>query len=395
MKLTARSPATVRLPAGKTDAIFFDDDVGGFGLRVRASGAHTWVFQYRAGKRQRRIVLGNALSVPFALARENAGKLEAKIRLGGDPLADKQVAKHESENTVGALIDQFLKVRRSEWRDHTYRENTRHLLVHAKPLHVLPVASISQQDIAKLLRAVTENSGRIAANRVRSTLAAFFAWVVGEGIRLPDGNPVSGTNRHEEKSRERVLTDTELKAVWNACADDDYGRIVRLLVLTGQRLGEIGALRWDEVRDGLIMLPSPRTKNHRPHTVPLSNPAGAILSGPSLAGRTFVFGRDDLNGFCGWSKSKRRLDMRSGVTGWTLHDLRRTCATRMIDLGVQPHIVEAVLNHVSGHRAGVAGVYNRATYSEEKRAALSLWAEHVMALVEGRDTKTPTKTTNL
>ena len=131
-------------------------------------------------------------------------------------------------------------------------------------------------------------------------------------------------------------------------------------------------LRWDEVQDEEIALPEARTKNHRAHVIPLSNPARSILDKVRRDGRTHVFGRDDT-GFQGWGNSKRRLDRGIAEKGkplphWTIHDLRRTVATRMAELGVQPHIIEAVLNHVSGHKSGVAGVYNRATYDRVRSA---------------------------
>jgi integrase len=157
-------------------------------------------------------------------------------------------------------------------------------------------------------------------------------------------------------------------------------------MLTAQRANEIAELRWDEVHDEQIMLPAERTKNKRPHIIPLSELAKAILGGFERGDRTHVFGQFDT-GFQGWHVAKRTLISRIAgkpLTHWTPHDLRRTAATCMAELGVQPHIVEAVLNHVSGHKGGVAGIYNRATYDKEKREALNLWAEHVMALVEGR-----------
>jgi integrase len=156
--------------------------------------------------------------------------------------------------------------------------------------------------------------------------------------------------------------------------------------LTAQRRSEIGLLRWDEVHDGHIILPPDRTKNGRTHVVPLSNQAQTILNLFRRDGRQCVFGRRG-RGFADWARGKATLDTRSPATDWTLHDLRRTVATRMAELGVQPHIIEAVLNHVSGHKGGVAGIYNRAAYDKEKREALNLWAEHVMALVEGRKAK--------
>jgi integrase len=166
--------------------------------------------------------------------------------------------------------------------------------------------------------------------------------------------------------------------------DDHYGTIIKLLLLTGCRANEIGRLRWDELHDEQIILPGARTKNKRAHVVPLSEPAKATLAGlHRRPDRVCVFGRRQDTGFSGWGAAKRELDSRAKAEHWTVHDLRRTVATRMADLGVQPHIIEAVLNHVSGHKAGVAGIYNRAAYDKEKREALNLWAEHVSALVEG------------
>jgi integrase len=389
MKLTLKSVATIRLPLGKTDHVYFDDDIAGFGLRMREGGSRTWVYRYRVGKKQRSITLGSATSVPLALARANAGALEAKVRLGNDPALQKETARAEASNTVSALIDQYLDARASDWRPNSLRQVRRHLLVHAKPMHDLPITSVSQRNVAILLDTVAKNSGDVTANRLRASLETFVAWVIRQGIRLPEGNVVSHTGKRKETTRDRVLSDDELKAVWQACDDTDHAAILKLLLLTGQRAAEIGSLRWDEVKDDRIELPGERTKNKRPHTIPLSDPARAILEPFRMVDRTHVFGRIDTAGFRGWGVSKQRLDERIAKAGaplaaWVVHDLRRTVATRMAELGVQPHIVEAVLNHVSGHKAGVAGIYNRATYDREKRAALNLWAEHVLAVVEER-----------
>jgi integrase len=163
-----------------------------------------------------------------------------------------------------------------------------------------------------------------------------------------------------------------------------------LLALTGARANEIAALSWPEGDDDKIALPASRTKNKRDHVIPLSEQAQAILDHrPRRADHDFVFGRRNGRPFTGWSVCGDLLDARikdSGATvaHWTPHDLRRTAATRMAELGVPPHIIEAVLNHVSGHKHGVAGIYNRATYEPEKRHALALWADHLLAIVEGR-----------
>ena len=151
--------------------------------------------------------------------------------------------------------------------------------------------------------------------------------------------------------------------------DNDYGRIVRLLILTGCRRDEIGSLRWSEIdnESRLIALPGERTKNSRTHDVPLSKAAPEIIDSiPRRMNSDFVFG-EGKGGFSGWSKAKAALDIQLGLKPWRLHDLRRTASTRMADAGVQI-VIEVVINHISGHKAGVAGVYNRSTYENEKRA---------------------------
>jgi integrase len=382
MKLTVSSSAKLTLPAGKQDAIFWDDDVRGFGLRLRESGERSWIYRYRFGRTQRSIKLGNATSIPIAVARKNAALLEAEVRLGKDPAAQKDVAKQEAEYTFVSLAEKFLDARRPGLRPATVHEYERHLRTDCKSLHRLPIATVTQADIAQLLN---KAAGPVSANRLRATLTAMFSWVMREGVKLPDGNIASLTNKRDETSRDRVLSDQELKAIWAALDSDDYGNIVKLLILTAARRDEIAHLQWVEITDDAINLPGSRTKNKRSHIIPLSEPAKAIIASIKPIKRIHVFGRDD-SGFHGWSKCKHRLDgkLDNAVANWVLHDLRRTAATRMAELGVQPHIIEAVINHVSGHKGGVAGIYNRAAYDKEKRAALTLWAEHVMALVEGR-----------
>ena len=388
MNLTVKKIAELKLPPGSNDAVFWDDDIAGFGIRIREGGSRTWIYRYRRGSKQRSMRLGSAKSVPLSIARKNASDLEAEVRLGGDPALKNQTADLNADNTFGVLANQYLEARKSKWRPKSHAQNQRHLLKYAKPLHRLPITAVSQRNVANLLNTITEESGEATSNRLRSTLCSLFGWVIKEGIRLPEGNVASYTNKHQEKSRDRVLTDAELKVIWEACPESDFGAIIRLLVLTGQRANEIGGLQWDEVHDEQIVLPSQRTKNKRTHIVPLGDSARAILSQFRKDGRTHVFGRVDSAGFDGWGFAKRTLDGRIAkakpLAHWTVHDLRRTVATRMAELGVQPHIIEAVLNHVSGHKGGIAGVYNRATYDKEKREALNLWAEHVMALVEGR-----------
>ena len=275
-------------------------------------------------------------------------------------------------------MEDYLEARQPGMKPRTHEEYSRHLRKHWKPLHGLAIGSIARTTIAARLREIVKANGPVAADRARSTLSAMFAWAIGEG--LAETNPVSGTNRASESmSRERVLSDAEVAAIWKAAPDNDYGRIVKLLMLTAQRREEIGGLAWSEIDKArkLVALPPDRTKNSRPHEVPMSDAAVAVLeSTPPRVGRALVFGIG-RGGYSGWSRSKKALDKSAKIAPWTLHDLRRSAATRMADLGVAPHVIEAVLNHVSGHKSGVAGIYNRSTYSDEKRAALDLWASHL------------------
>jgi integrase len=391
MKLTLRTAVALKLPRGKTDHIEFDDEIPGFGLRLREGGSRTWIYQYQLGSKQRRIVIGKAGALKPEKARELAGDLHATVRLGGDPAATKAAGKANAALSLKAIADRYLARQKLRLRPRSYVEVERHILKHAKQLHGMPIAAIDQRTWAARLGEVADSKGLVTANRTRASLSALYGWAMKEG--LVAANPIALTNKHAEEERERTLSDSELVAVWQACREDDYGRIIRILLLTGQRLSEISGLRWPEVslEKRLIELPGSRTKNKRAHQIPISDAVAAILMAqPRTEGRDLVFGYGENRPFSGWTAAKEKLDERiAEATGkplphWTVHDLRRTAATRMADLGVLPHVVEAVLNHVSGHKAGIAGIYNRAVYAPEKAQALAQWAAHVTALVEGR-----------
>jgi integrase len=389
MKLTASAIRSLTLPKGKLDYIEFDDAIPGFGLRIRDGGSRTWIFQYKLGSKQRRIVLGKATALPADKARDLAADHHAAVHLGRDPAGERAAARASAAETFETAVRLFLEHQKARLRPRSYPDVERHLLVHAKALHGLQLAKVARRDIASCITTVAQNRGAVTGNRVRTSLSSLFAWAMQQG--LVDGNPVIGTARNQERPRDRVLEPAELRLIWNALGADDFGNIIKLLALTGQRASEIAGLCWSEVRDDLIVLSGERTKNHRPHTVPLSGAARAILDAQTRRPRRdLVFGNGE-GPFSGWSNCKERLDERIAEAAgkplphWTPHDLRRTAATRMADIGIQPHIIEAVLNHVSGHKGGVAGIYNRSTYDPEKRAALNLWAEQLLAWVEGRE----------
>jgi integrase len=405
MKLTAASIRAIAPIPPKTDRIEFDDAVPGFGVRARAGGSKVYVVQYGIGEKTRRMSLGNVELQGVDKAREKAKDILAKVRLGQDPAGEKQQARETATDTFKDVAKRFLAFQLAHGgkegrglRPRSYSEAERHLMMHAKTLHGLLLSKIQQRDIASVISSVRAKHA-VTANRVRTSLASLFSWAIGEG--LVNSNPVTGTKRTDEKSRERVLEPAELRLIWNSLEDDHFGAILKLLALTGQRAAEISGMRWSELKNDVLVLPPDRTKNHREHLVPFSEPARAVIAaqprrpGPDGELRDLIFGFGD-GPFSGWGKSKDALEKRIAekagqpLPHWTPHDLRRSFATHASGLGIQPHIIEVILNHVSGFRAGVAGIYNRQAYEVEKRTALTLWADHLLSIVEDRESNVTT-----
>ena len=369
-----------------TDKILWDQKLPGFGLRTR-DGNKTWVFQYKIRNQNRRIKLGGAeLTREKArqLAQAEKGKLAAaKLGHGLDPAAEREKRRTEAKPhraALASIIPIYLDARRDGIKDATYELQERYLNSHWKALHGLPLDAITRADVAASMNTIAKDSGPVAANRARSTLSKFYVWAIGEG--LCDNNPVVGTNKRDENDpRERSLSNAETAAVWLGAADSDYGQILKLLLLTGCRRSEIGDLKWSELdtEARTITLPRERTKNHQQHIVPLSDAAMSILASIKHRDRDYVFGRTRAGGFSGWSKSKDDFDKVVKLKEpWTVHDLRRTVRTGLGELGIQPHIAEAVLNHIPPK---LIRTYDRNKYESEKRAALDQWATHLKSVV--------------
>jgi integrase len=389
MKLTTTSIKALKLPPGASDKTFWDDDLGGFGLRLRAGGSRNWIVQYDLGSKTRRVTLGSTAMLELGAARAKARDLLAHVRLGGDPAAEKRTHRARAAETFAASLPRFLIDKQRDCRQSSFKQIERRLQTLAQPLHPLPITTIDRRTIASLIAAVADSNGPSAATNLHGTLSGYFSWLMGAG--LLEQNPVADANKPKPlPARDRVLTEDELRTAWAALGDDDYGDIFKLLTYTACRRGEVGNLRWDEVNldDAVIELPASRMKNNRPHLIPLSEPVLAILKKRQRSDRDFVFGYG-ARGFQGWSWRRKDLDAR--IAGkrptWVLHDLRRFASTAMHEkLGIQPHIVERVLAHV-GHQGGIGGIYNRSDYIAEKRRALERWAEYVDAVVSGEPLK--------
>jgi integrase len=400
MKFTEGCAAKIEVPAGQKEAVVFEDGTPGFGIRKFEDGRAVYFVRYTVAGVRRKLVLSPCSPGVLKSMRQRAAEIRADAKRGQDPLAEKQTVIKEQkaakqaerqarEHSLAVLVEQYLPGKREEMKPRSFQQVERHLRKQWAALHDRPVASLTRADLVKVIDELARNSGKTAADRAKASMSAFMAWCLER--QIIHASPIAGISRRATSGpRERVLTEDELVAIWKATDEDgDYNALVRLLMLTGQRREEFGGLAWDEVdldkRE--IRLPGERTKNGRAHTIPLSDAAMAILQSiPRRGNRRLVFGRGE-GGFSGWSKCKERLDARLGkaVEPWTIHDLRRTLATLSADHDfAAPHIIEAMLNHQSGSKAGIVGVYNRASHERGKRQLADRYGEHIMALVEGR-----------
>jgi len=362
---------------GKLQGWLWDTQCIGFGARRQSNGVFYYI-RYRHNGTQIVKSIGKH-GAPYTpdTARNKARQLLGVVAGGTDPFARTL----SGEGFAGA-IDRYLARKQAALRPRSFEDVERNLRSHAAPLHPLRLDEIDRRKVAALLGQIEDASGPVARNRARSALSGFFSWCISEG--LLETNPVTGTVKATEPGgRERVLTQDELRSLWRSLGDDRFSDIIRLLLLTGQRRNEIGKLQWSEIdfAKRQITLPAARCKNGREHTLPLSAQALAILSRiPRRNTTDFLFNE---KGFRDWDRAKTALDGRLGIAPWVLHDLRRSAATGMGELGIQPHHIEAILNHYSGHRSGVAGVYQRAKYADEMRAALQRWADYIDKVTSG------------
>lgn len=396
MKLTAATIRDLAPPAGSADTVFWDDSLPAFGLRVRASGARSWLVQYAHGGRTRRLTLGTPAILDVTKARTTARDVLAKARMGHDPAAEKAkaraTARTEADETFGRMLPAYLERKRLEVRPRSLVEITRHLQKHAAPFHRLPVVSIGRRDVAALIGTITSANGATAAKHVRQSLSAYFLWLIGEGII--EASPVAHTNAPIcNPPRDRVPDDADLRAIMRALGDDRHGRIMRLLLTLGLRRSEVADLKWSEVNltENTIKLPAGRVKNAREHVVPLPRQAVKILRAcqRERSDAETVFGGVDGLGFQNWHAAKRDLDARitelnGGVAleHWTAHDFRRSISTWLHDQGVDHLVCESIIGHKIGN--AVARIYNHATHVDARRKALQRWADHLDKIVSDK-----------
>jgi integrase len=355
-------------------------------LLIQPSGAKSWAVRYRHHGQSRKHTLGAYPLITLAMARQLGAKALRDAAEGRDPAREKTEARITQKDSVEAIVREFLQRHcKPKYRPRSYEEAERLLR-----LHVLPrwrdrsIGSITRSDVRDMLDRVVKGGAPIGANRTHSLVRKFFNWCVEHEIIA--ASPVAGVRRPtNETSRDRVLNDDELARIWKAAekVGSPFQTLLQLLMLSGQRRGEVVSMEWSEIdlKQKLWSIPKEKTKNDRAHDIPLSPLALSIIKGlPRVDDRYVIsYGEGPISGF---SKSKRRLDaLLNGVQPWCLHDVRRSVASGLARLGFDLPTIERVLNHVSGSFGGIVGVYQRHDYAGEKRKALDAWSAHIASLI--------------
>ena len=371
-----------------------DGQARGLYLIVQPTGGKSWAVRYSHHGTVKKVTLGPYPALSLAEARRRALGIAASVANGADPATEKKVERKAAERapdvvrTVRMIADEFLRRHTDEkngarWAAETKRILDRNIL---PAIGDKPASSVGKAEIHDILDTIMDRGTPIAANRTLAVVKKLYRWALSRGY--VDRDPCAGIAKPgDETKRDRVLSDGELACVWRAAEGMAYpfGHAVQLLILTGARRDEVGAMRWSELdlTDRVWTLPGARAKNNVEHVVPLSAAALSILERAPRIGKRdgFVFTTTGETAVSGWSKAKSMLDTAGGVAGWRLHDLRRTVATGLAGIGVALPVVEKILNHVSGSFGGVAGVYQRHAFTDEKRDALDKWADRVAQIV--------------
>lgn len=368
---------------------FRDEMMPGLVLRISASGTKSFCLHKRINGKMRRLTIGRFPIISLADARKRVQQVLYEIETGH--FEERTGIAFETKPTLGDVIPDYIekhaKVHNRDWK----RKEA--LLAKFTTLHGKRIDEIKRADVVKACD-VIHKSAPVSANRALAHLKHLMGWCVERG--MIDASPIAGMKPlSKERSRERVLTDDELGALWAVCGDEGYpfGDCMKLLMLSGQRRAEVAEMRWPELdlEKRLWMLPSSRAKNGRQHTVPITDAMLEVLrKTPRFFNSDYVFTTTGKSPVSGFGRLKDRLDkaLPEGTEPWIIHDLRRTMSTNMAMLGVPQPVTEALLNHKTGVVSGVAAIYNVYSYADEKREALATWSEQVMKLVRSRNDAT-------
>jgi integrase len=361
-----------RAKSTTTQTDYFDETVSGLALRVTAGGTKAWTFLYTAAGRRRRITLGRYPAVSLAKARTLALEARALIANGVDPRA-------RGAMTVNDLVEAYIAKHTATLKSGA--EIARRIRKNIVPvIGNVPLAQLHRRDATRVVDAVTGRGAPVEATFAFQDLRSILRWAVARGDL--DHDPIAGMPPPPGgKPRERVLSDDEIKTLWLKLPEalPRYAPILRLCLLTAQRVGEVAGMRREELdlKQRLWSLPGTRTKNGHAHAVPLSSAAMEIIGEPASE---FVF---DIAPTV-VAQAIIRAQARIGIAQWTAHDLRRTALTGMAKLGVEPIVLGHIANHRTTTKAGMTlSVYVHHAYEREKRDALELWADRLRGIIAG------------
>jgi integrase len=361
----------------------WSSDLPGFGVRVLPSGKKSWLVQFRIGDgRSIRKTIGSTRVVPLSMATERAQTLLAHAKVHGIDLAaqekvDALARLKRRDSRLGSIIGAYLAEPETKAKK-SFGEIERYLVSVWAPVHDLDAETASRHDLIPTLRRIATERGSTTANRAKASLSSCITWAIRHGLLRRDNSPTAYLPAWLEQARERALSLEELGRIWQAAplVHEQFGRMLRLLILTGCRRSEISDLSWQEVDfgRGVIELPGSRTKNGLPLVVPLPPAALAILAGVPRMSTSAVF-----IGFRPWSHAKAKLDDMLGLAPWVIHDLRRSVSTGLHEhLNADTHLIELCLNHASGSRGAIAGVYDRSQRLAERRDLLTGWSALIL-----------------
>jgi integrase len=369
------------LPTPASDVVYWDAGCPGFGVKVTPKGRKVFIVLYRTGgggSKLRKYTIGPYGRVTLHQARVAAQRVFAAKLEGRDPASEKREAKRRVvADRVEDLLETFIAQHLSQNR--SGGEIARLLRREVgKPWAGRSIHEITKRDVVELVVAIKQRGAPVAANKALKSVKTFLRWCVGRAVL--DQSPAEGIPLPaKEVARDRVLNDKELAQVILGARKigGPYGVIVELLALTGQRREEVAGLQREELdlAHRVWTIPKQRTKNAKAHVVHLSDQSVAVLKRADQRG--LVLGTKPFQ----FSRAKRLLDQFSGVAGWRLHDLRRTCVSGMARLGIPPHIADKILNHNAGTISGVAAVYQRHEFLAERQEALERWGSHVAHIV--------------
>jgi integrase len=382
-KLTPAFVDKAKSKPGADRSFFWDVDPKGFGLMVTEGGVRSYVIQYRAAGVSRRMTLGRSTTLSLKDARNLARARLGDVARGKDPLADKRKAKAEESDALRAVAEEFYKAHGKSLRSLEERRKVLTRLVIPK-FGARAIGSIGRVEIVRLLDRIERENGPVMADHSLAYLRRLFNWHAarsGDDFRSPI---VKGMARSKpsERRRQRTLSDEELRAVWAASepSASPFNAFVRFLLLTAVRRNEGAGINRAEISSDEWIIPANRYKTKTEFLIPLSQAAREVLAAaPKVGDAHFLFSTDGKHPISGFSKFKAEISARSGVTGWTLHDLRRTARSLMSRAGVDADHAERALGHAIG---GVRGTYDRYAYREEKRRAFEALATQIDRIVQ-------------